>query len=133
MSLETLEDVAFAGGQAFALAAARQILEPKALELWRSEDGVAWQRVTGLPSIPDAVGFDHADLSASDDRLVIVGWGLVSGADGLGNFAFMSPFSGSSPLPNNTQSPIPTTRPSPAPSPRGSVATDALSSAGIRP
>jgi anti-sigma factor RsiW len=128
-----LEDVAFAGGRAFALAAARQILEPKALELWRSEDGVAWQRVTGLPSIPDAVGFDHADLSASDDRLVIVGWGLVSGADGLGNFAFMSPFSGSSPLPNNTQSPIPTTRPSPAPSPRGSVATDALSSAGIRP
>jgi len=29
VSLETLEDVAFAGGQSFALAAARQILEPR--------------------------------------------------------------------------------------------------------
>ena len=88
------------GGQLFALGAPGLVPEPPAeLELWRSADGVTWQVVPGLPSIPAAVAYGGADIAAADDRLVIVGWAEVSGAAGLRNFAYVSPSAGSSASP----------------------------------
>ena len=60
------------------------------LQLWRSDDGGAWQRVTGLPSIPEAEQYRGVDLTATSDRLIVAGW-----ADGDGDFqesfAYTSP------------------------------------------
>ena len=87
-----LRDVASSGGQVFALGVSNQDVEQQAaLELWRTDDGVAWQRVTGLPSIPDLVSYASADIAASSDRLIIVGWAEVAGPDATRNFSYSSP------------------------------------------
>lgn len=87
-----LGDVAFAAGQTFALGARVEFLEPPAaLQLWRSDDGIAWQLMPSLPTIRDATAYGSMDLTAADDRLVVVGWAEVSGADGVRNFTYLSP------------------------------------------
>ena len=81
-----LSDLGTAGQSAFALGA----VDSGDLQLWRSDDGVAWERVASLPSIPDATQYRGADLAATSDRLIVAGW-----ADGDGDFqqsfAFSSP------------------------------------------
>lgn len=80
------------GRQVFALGAPGLVAEPPAeLQVWQSADGAVWQRMTGPPSIPAAVGFGGADIAGADDRLVIVGWAEVTGAEGVQNFAYISP------------------------------------------
>ena len=94
------------GGQLFALGAPGLVPKPPAeLQLWRSGDGVTWQLVPGLPSIPDAVAYGGADISAADDRLVIVGWAEVTGVDGMSNFAYVSPPAGPPSAPTDLPSP----------------------------
>ena len=104
-----LDGVAFAGGHTFALGVRSQDVDPRAeLQLWRTDDGLAWQRVTGLPSIPDATSYRNVDVAAADDRLVVVGSAEVTGADGFRDFSFVSPPAGSSAPPDNP--PLPTPR-----------------------
>ncbi len=92
------------GDQVFALGTPS---EGPGLELWRSHDGVAWQPLPDLPSIPGAVAYGAADIAAADDRLVVVGWAEVSTADGLQNFAYVSPLAASSATPTDGPSPTP--------------------------
>ena len=107
-----LQDVTTAGGQVFALGSFDPDGDqPVELQLWRSDDGVTWQRVPGLPSIPDLVSFGAVDIAGADDRLVIAGWAEVSGADPLRDFTYVSPPAGS------------VVTPSPTPSPSGPVAS----------
>lgn len=109
--------------RAFGLGRAGQLFEPPAdLQLWTTNDGVAWQREPGLPSIPDAVVYRVADIAATDDRLVVVGWAEVTGADGLRNFAYVSPVAASTATPNDTR-PTPTASLAATPPPTGPVAS----------
>jgi len=80
------------GVQVFALGAPDALSDPPAkLQLWRTADGVTWQPVPGLPSIPDAVTYGAADIAAAGDRLIIVGWAEVTGPETFRNFAYLSP------------------------------------------
>ena len=86
-----LKGVATTGSTVFALGAVDGDVGRAAdLQLWRSDNGGAWQRVTGLPPIPEATQYRAADLAAASDRLIVAGW-----ADGDGDFqqsfAFTSP------------------------------------------
>ena len=86
-----LKDVATTRSSVFALGAVDGDVGRSAdLRLWRSDNGGAWQRVTGLPSIPEATQYRGADLAATSDQLIVAGW-----ADGDGefqqSFAYMSP------------------------------------------
>ena len=86
-----LTDVAATSHQVFALGAVNGDVGRSAdVQLWRSDDGVAWQRVAGLPSIPEATLYRGVDLAAASDRLIVAGW-----ADGGGefqqSFAYTSP------------------------------------------
>lgn len=101
-----LEDVVAAGSRSFALGALNSDADPRGdLQLWRSDDGVAWLRVLGLPSISDATSYRSLDVAAADDRVVVVGWAEVAGADVRRNFAYVSPPAGLSAPP--TPSPLP--------------------------
>lgn len=94
-----LQDIASVGERVFALGVLNQGVEPRAeLQLWRTDDGVAWQRVTGLPSIPDALSYRSVDVAAASDRAVVVGWVEAveaTGADVSRNFSYASPPSAS--------------------------------------
>lgn len=106
-----LEDVASAGSQVFALGVLNPDADPRGdLQLWRTGDGVAWLRVPGLPSIPDATSYRSLDIAAADDRLVVVGWAEVTGVDVRRNFAYVSPLPGSSAPPDAAPSPTPPPR-----------------------
>ncbi len=84
------QHVASVGGRVFALGFLNRDVDPVGeLQLWQTEDGVAWQRVTSLPSTTEYFG--GASLAASDGRLVVVGWQSVTGVDGVQNFAYSSP------------------------------------------
>jgi hypothetical protein len=84
------QQLASVGGQVFALGVLNRDTEPFAeLELWRSADGVAWQRVTTMPPTADAHG--GADIEAAEGHLIIAGWQSVTGVDGVRNFAYVSP------------------------------------------
>jgi hypothetical protein len=89
-----LQHVASAGPRLFALGVKNQEVDPRAvLQLWRSDDGVAWQRVTGLPSVPDAIAIG-ADLAGAPDQLVVVGTTEVveaTGADVSQDFSYAGP------------------------------------------
>jgi len=89
-----LVQVAADGGPILAVGWLNQFdADPRAdLQLWRSDDGVTWHRVLGLPSIPDALVYRSADIVVAPDRAVIVGWAEVSGEDGpIRAFAYHSP------------------------------------------
>ena len=103
-----------------------------ALDLWRSEDGLAWQPVSGLPATPDGTAYRGVDLAAVSDRLVVAGWAAVAGGDSFRNISYSSP-----PWPPPTLGvPIPGTggpvrrrrqpRPAPTSSPRHGLAVDGL-------
>ena len=78
------------GGRVFALGVLYRDTDPAAeLELWQTDDGVAWQRVTTLPPTTDAHG--GADIAVADGHLIIAGWRSVTGVDGVTNFAYVSP------------------------------------------
>jgi hypothetical protein len=109
-----LDHVAAADDQVFALGDANG----SELQLWRSGDGVAWQRVTSMPSPDGASGYRGLDIAATADRVVVVGWAEVGGDEPFRNFSYMSPAIGSA------VTPTPTLSPSPSPSPSGPVATD---------
>ncbi len=80
-----LERLATVGDAMFGLTRTADLLE-----LWRSEDGRAWQRVEGLPSIADVQNYRGVDLAGTPDRLVVAGWAAV-GADTSRNFSYASP------------------------------------------
>ena len=80
--------VASAGGSTFAVGVEPGLGPPASLQLWRSDDGVDWQRLSGPPPFLDATSIHAVDVTSSGDRLVIVGWAL--GDEGM-NFAFQSP------------------------------------------
>ena len=63
---------------------------------------------SGLPSIPDAMSYRSLDVAAANDRLVVVGWAEVSGADVRRNFSYVSPPPGSFVAPTDLPSPTPT-------------------------
>jgi hypothetical protein len=84
------------------------------LELWQSDDGQAWRRVEGLPSIADAQDYRAVDLAASPDRLIVAGWAEVTGEDTFRNFAYSSP-------PTRAPSPTATVAPGPTPTPQATV------------
>jgi len=87
-----LSDAASAGGPVFALGIVDADVDQTAeLQMWRSDDGVSWQRVTSLPTIPDATGYRAADIAAAGDQVIILGWADVTGADVMRNFAYVSP------------------------------------------
>ncbi len=89
-----LQHVASVGARLFALGVKNQEVDPRAeLQLWRSDDGVAWQRVTGFPSVPDAIAIG-ADLAGAPDHVVVVGTAesvKSSGADVVEDFSYASP------------------------------------------
>jgi hypothetical protein len=90
-----LQDVASVGGSTFAIGARGPDADPQAeLHVWRTDDGAAWQRVTGLPSISEVVGYRAVDLAAAADRMVVTGWAEVSGDATFRNFAYSSPPAG---------------------------------------
>ena len=86
-----LEAVASTGRSLFAAGVRQSDGGSAELQLWRSDDGVAWQRVSSLPSIPDASGYRAVDLAANADRVVVAGWAEVTGNDTFRNFSFSSP------------------------------------------
>jgi hypothetical protein len=98
----------------FALGVLNQDVDPRAeLQLWHSDDAVSWQRVTGLPQAPDGTWhYGGADIAAAPDRLTIVGWTWVTGADAQQDFSY----SNAAILPAGTPglSPSATTTSSPA-------------------
>ena len=107
--------VASAGGRVFAISVLNQDAEPKVdLQLWQTEDGVAWRRTTGLPPIPARSTHGVANIAATNGRLIVVGWGSVTGVDGVTNFAMMSPpiTTQSAPDPNPSAPTPSTIRPS---------------------
>jgi hypothetical protein len=87
-----LSSVASIGDRTFAVG----VLDPGSdvvadLQLWRADDGAAWQRESSLPTIADAQSYMSVDLAAVPDRMVIGGWAEVSGDVGSTNFAYASP------------------------------------------
>ena len=76
--------------QVFALGAVDGDVGSADLQLWRSDDGVAWQCVAGLPSIPEATQHRGVDLAAASDRLIVAGW-ADGEADFQQSFAYTSP------------------------------------------
>ena len=87
-----LRTVVSTGKAVFTLGVLQQDNPQRAeLQLWRSDDGVAWQRVPGLPSLPDAVLYEATDIAAETGRLVIVGSAQTDSGAGSGNFAYVSP------------------------------------------
>ncbi len=104
------QHLASAGGRLFAVSLLNQDVDPRAeVQLWSTGDGVAWQRVAGLPSIPDATFYGGVDIAASGDGLVIAGW-LRRGASGESqNFSYSSPAAAAppEPLPSSSGSPDP--------------------------
>ncbi|MEO8229027.1 MAG: hypothetical protein ABI628_04600 [Chloroflexota bacterium] len=89
-----LQAIASVGESVFALGVLNKDVEPHAeLQLFRSDDGVAWQRVPGLPSIPDALSYRSVDLATASDHAVVVGWVEAiegTGADVSRNFSYSS-------------------------------------------
>ena len=87
-----LIDVTTSGRSLFAPGVRQSASGPAELQLWRSDDsGVTWQRVTGLPTTPDALGYRAVDIAATANRVVIAGWAEVTGGDTFRNFGFSSP------------------------------------------
>ena len=88
-----LSAVASAGEQYFAIGGTEADGSgPPQLQLWRSVDGLAWQRESSMPLIPDAIQFLGADIAASPDRVVVVVSGRWGGVDdSFQNVAFSSP------------------------------------------
>jgi hypothetical protein len=84
-----LADVAFAGEYAFAVGAPTVFAPPASLQIWRSADGIAWQRLAGPPPVPDAVSFRAVDIATTVDRIVIAGW--AEARRWPREFVFMSP------------------------------------------
>jgi len=80
--------VASAAGYTFAVGVDPGPAPPASLQVWRSTDGVDWQRLPGPPPFIDATSIHAVDATSSGDRLVIVGWTL--GDVGI-NFAYESP------------------------------------------
>jgi hypothetical protein len=113
-----LEDVAPAGRRVFALGVLNPGPDVRAeLQMWQSEDGVAWKPVPDLPSIPDAQAYHSVDIAAAPGRLVVIGWAQVAGeGGGSHNFAYVSSVSGSSGPPDDAPSPTMTPRPPASPS-----------------
>ena len=86
-----LQEVATTGRVAFALGAVDGGDGRRAdLQLWRSDGGVAWQRVAGLLSIPEATQYRGVDLAGTSDRLIVAGW-ADGGGDFQRSFAYTSP------------------------------------------
>jgi hypothetical protein len=107
------ESVASAAGMTFALGVRNQYDDPGAdLQLWRRTDGVRWERVTSLPSIPDVTLYPFADIAATADRVVIVGWAHTSGDATFRNFSYTSPPVSAQAEPSPTPSSSPSSGPS---------------------
>ena len=86
-----LGDVAFAGGYAFAVGAPTVAAPPASLQIWRSADGTAWQRLAGPPPVPDATSFRAVDIATTGSRIAIAGWAEARNDEGRARFAFTSP------------------------------------------
>jgi hypothetical protein len=60
-------------------------------KLWRSQDGLSWEPVEGLPPDASPRTIDAADLVAADGRVVIAGWaGNIADASAA-SFALSGP------------------------------------------
>ena len=105
-----LQDVVANRDGLFALGVLNQDVDPRAeLQLWHSDDAVSWQRVTGLPQAPDGTWhYGGADIAATSDRLTIVGWTWVTGADAQQNFSYSNAAILSAETPGPAPSPTPT-------------------------
>ena len=90
-----LEAIAFTRGQQFAIGTRVDHSQGGFdLELWRSDDGVAWRRETGLPTMQDADEYISSDIASSIDRVVVVVSAHVGGFASIQNMAYSSPPAG---------------------------------------
>ncbi len=86
-----LEAIASSRGQQFAIGTrVDQSQGAFDLELWRSDDGVAWRRESGLPTMPDADEYIGSDIAASSDRVVVIVSAHVGGFASIQSMAYSS-------------------------------------------
>jgi hypothetical protein len=85
--------VAYPGGPIFAVGLHTRVGSegPTDLQLWRSNDGVVWEPVTGLPTPSDVSVYQSVDITASPSRVVIAGWLQDDVAFDFRNYSYSSP------------------------------------------
>lgn len=81
-----LQDVAATGTRMFAIG----VRDPAEIQLWQSDDGIAWQRVEGLPWIAGASQYNGVDVAAAAGRVVVVGWGMSADLDSWRTVSYSS-------------------------------------------
>ena len=118
-----LEDVGSAGGPVFALGGLDPAPDRRAeLELWRTDDGVAWRRVSSFPALPDVSQYQAIDIVVAPDRAVVIAGVSLAGANDWSTLAYSSPPLGAPAEPSASSAAAPSPEPTPrCPSPSQAV------------